>query len=139
MTRFLTLADVERVCFEYARARLTHDEPIPSFDSRFPSKLESAIEAPQRSYDGKLLYETFERQAALLFYELIKLHPFLNGNKRIATVSLMVFLSLNGKWIKTEWKELYDIAITVAESKPENRDGILGLLEEFIKNKIVPA
>jgi len=64
------------------------------------------------------------------------LHPFQNGNKRIATVALMVFLSLNLKWLKTDWKELYDIAVLVAESYPQRRDGVLRLLEEFIRNKI---
>lgn len=139
MSRFLTLGHIEQVCFEYAKTHLAYLEPIPSFESRFPGKLESALGAPQRTYDGKLLYPMLPRQAAVLFYEMVKLHPFQNGNKRIATVALMVFLSLNEQWLQADWKELYDIAIIVASSKVENRDGVLGLLEEFIKNKIVPV
>jgi len=135
MSKFLTLDHIEKICFVYARARLTHDEPIPSFETRFPNKLESALAAPQRSYEGRLLYKTFERQVAVFFYEMVKLHPFQNGNKRIATVSLMVFLTLNDKWLRADWRELYDIAVTTASSNPENRDGMLRLLEEFIRNK----
>jgi len=134
MTKFLNLNHIRRVCFEYAQTNLAHDEPIPSFDQRFPDKLEIALEAPKRKYENQLFYDSLERQATVLFYEMIKLHPFLNGNKRIATVSLMVFLQLNNKWLHTNWRELYDIAITVASSNPENRDGVLRLLEEFIKN-----
>lgn len=137
MSRFLELGHIEQICFEYARTRLAYDEPIPEFSSRFEGKLESALGAPQRTYDSKPLYEALERQAAVLFYEMVKLHPFQNGNKRIATVSLMAFLSLNDRWLKADWKELYDIAITVADSKPDHRDGVLRLLEEFIRNKIV--
>src|SRR3989344_268172 len=139
MSRFLTLEDVEQVCFEYAKTHLANVEPIPPFESRFSGKLESALGAPQQTYDAHLLYPTLPRQAAILFYEMIKLHPFQNGNKRIATVTLMVFLALNMQWLQTDWRELYDEAIIVASSRVENRDGVLRLLEEFIRNKIVPV
>ncbi len=134
MTKFLNIEHLEKICFEYAKTHPAHAEPIPPFLSRFQGKLEAALGAPQRTFNNSMLYPTLERQAAVLFYELIKLHPFENGNKRIATVSLLVFLSLNKKWITTTWKELYDIAILVADSKTERRDGALRLLEEFIKN-----
>lgn len=136
MNKFLTLEHVEKICYEFAKAHLTYDEPIPSFSSRFPNKLESALAIPAKSYNNKSLYPTLERQAAVLFYEMIKLHPFLNGNKRIATVSLTTFLLLNRKWLSTDWQELYQISVTVAASAAENRTGILRLLEEFIRNKV---
>ena len=136
-TKFLTLDHTERICFEYAKSKLAHDEPIPPFGSRFPNKLESALASPQRVFGGKFLYPTLERQAAVLFYELAKLHPFQNGNKRIATVALLVFISLNNSWLKTSWRELYDIAVLVAASDSQNRDGMISLLDEFIKNKLV--
>lgn len=136
-THFLSLEDIKNICFEYAQAHLSYNEPIPSFDSRYPEKLETALAAPRAAYDNRQIYPTFSQQAAVFFYEMIKLHPFLNGNKRIACVSLMTFLLLNSYWLKTNWKELYDIAITVASSNPENRDGVLKLLSEFIKNNLV--
>ena len=136
-TKFLTLDHIERICFEYAKSELAHDEPIPPFSSRFPGKLESALASPQRTFGNKSLYPTLERQAAILFYELAKLHPFQNGNKRIATVALLVFISLNNSWLKTSWRELYDIAVLVAASDSQNRDGMISLLDEFIKNKLV--
>ncbi|HBH46158.1 MAG: hypothetical protein A2445_03650 [Candidatus Jacksonbacteria bacterium RIFOXYC2_FULL_44_29] len=131
MSQFLTLDDVKNICYEYAKAHLTFDEPIPSFETRFANQLETALAAPQRS-----AYPTIHQQGAVLFYELIKLHPFLNGNKRIACVSLMVFLQLNDAWLKASWRELYDIAITVANSRTENREGLLRLLTDFIKNNL---
>lgn len=139
MSKFLAVVHVEKICHEYARTHLAHDEPIPPFGSRYPDKLETALAAPQQMVAGAFAYPTLERQAAVLFFELVRLHPFLNGNKRIATVSLMVFLSINDRWLQTDWKELYDIAVTVANSSLKHRDGVLRLLEEFIKNKIVPV
>ena len=91
---------------------------------------------PKQMLNGKFAYPELHNQAAVLFYEIAKQHPFLNGNKRIACVSLMAFLALNDKWLKTDWKKLYDIAVTVAGSKTENRDGVLNLLSDFITNNI---
>ena len=132
MSYFLSESDIQHLCHSYAQAHLSFDEPIPSFDTRFRDRLESALASPQRSQ-----YTTLAQQAATLFYEMVKQHPFLNGNKRIACVTLLVFLALNNKWLETGWKELYDIAITVASSKTENRDGIIRLLGEFVKNSLV--
>lgn len=136
MSYFLTIEDIKNICYEYARAHLKHDEPIPSFDTRYPDKLETALFSAQKEFDGKLVYPNIEQQAAILFYSLNKLHPFKNGNKRIASVSLFSFLLLNEKWLKVDWKELYDVAMIVAKSDPENRDGIIKLLVDFIKNNI---
>ncbi|OGL88501.1 hypothetical protein A3H75_02590 [Candidatus Uhrbacteria bacterium RIFCSPLOWO2_02_FULL_51_9] len=137
MPHFLTLEDVRDICYVYATAHLTHDEPIPSFDTRYSGKLEAILAVPQTQLGNAFAYPSLPKQAAVFFYEIIKQHPFLNGNKRIACVALMVFLSLNGKWLKTNWRALYDIAVTVATSRSDNRDGVLQLLKEFIQNNIV--
>ncbi len=125
------------VSYVYAKAHLTHDEPISFFDTRYPEKLEAVLASPQTQMGGRFVHSSMSRQAAVLFYELIKQHPFLNGNKRIACVSLMVFLSLNDAWLKTSWRELYDIAVTVATSRTDNREGMLQLLTDFIQNNAV--
>ncbi|MBI2410399.1 MAG: type II toxin-antitoxin system death-on-curing family toxin [Candidatus Kerfeldbacteria bacterium] len=134
MSYFLIEEDIRDICYQYAKTHLTHDEPLPSFDTRYPDKLDAVLAAPQRELSGKFVYPTIEIQAAVLFYEIVKQHPFLNGNKRMACVSLMVFLSLNDMWLKVSWRELYDVAVTVASSKTENRDGMLQLLIGLIKN-----
>jgi death-on-curing protein len=57
--------------------------------------LESAIAAPQASFDGKpLMKEGIEIAAAYLFY-LCRNHPFLDGNKRTALAACLVFLESN--------------------------------------------
>lgn len=136
MSHFLTLEDVRDICYVYAETHLTHNEPIPSFDTRYSEKLEAVLASPQTQIEGKLVHPSMSRQAAVLFYEIIKQHPFLNDNKRIACVSLMVFLSLNNAWLETSWRELYDIAVTVATSRSDNREGMLQLLTDFIQNNV---
>ena len=57
--------------------------------------LESAIAAPQATTMGKLLIsEPIEIAAAYLFY-ICGNHPFVDGNKRTALASCLVFLAEN--------------------------------------------
>lgn len=64
-------------------------------------------------------------QTSILFYSLIKNHPFRNGNKRIAVIAILVFLRLNNKWLKIPPLSLYKIAVIVAKSDPKQREIIL--------------
>ena len=58
--------------------------------------LESAVAAPQATMFGKpLLADPIDVAAAYLFY-LCRNHPFLDGNKRVALATCLVFLSENG-------------------------------------------
>ncbi len=59
--------------------------------------------------------KSLDKVASTVFYEIINLHPFLDGNKRTAYVSMKTIIELNGKHIKqvpeTEIEELiYQIA-----------------------------
>ena len=58
--------------------------------------LESAVNAPQASMMGRALFEDpLEIAAAYLFY-ICRNHPFIDGNKRAALATCLVFLSENG-------------------------------------------
>jgi len=58
--------------------------------------LESAVAAPQATMMGEPLFsDPIEIAAAYLFY-LSRNHPFVDGNKRTALATCLVFLSENG-------------------------------------------
>jgi death-on-curing protein len=58
--------------------------------------LESAVAAPQATMMGApLISEPIEIAAAYLFY-LSGNHPYVDGNKRVALATCLVFLSENG-------------------------------------------
>jgi len=61
------------------------------------SLLESAVAAPQASFGGEaLIRDTVEIAAAYLYY-LCRNHPFVDGNKRTALATALVFLKANGR------------------------------------------
>ena len=57
--------------------------------------LESAVLNIMSSFDGTELYPTIEEKAARLAYSLVKNHSFLDGNKRIGMLAMLLTLNLN--------------------------------------------
>ena len=68
---------------------------MPAFAYLNESLCESALTAPSHQFDGEFLHKGIYGKAAALFRSLILNHPFVDGNKRIALSSLVVFLLLN--------------------------------------------
>jgi len=133
----ITLQEVEYIAFKLAKEKFSFDEPIPDFSSRFPNALESCLAVPFQKFSGKSLYPTLVSKAAMLFYLLIKNHPFQNGNKRIAMTTLLVFLYRNGKWIKVDAQELYNFTVWVAQSPRTVKEETVKATEKFLKIHLV--
>ena len=57
--------------------------------------LESAVAMPAAQVAGEFLHEDLFAMAAAYLFHLCKNHPFLDGNKRTALSSALVFLVLN--------------------------------------------
>ena len=81
--------------------------------------LDSALENPFQSFGGEELYPTIQAKAARLGYGLIKNHCMIDGNKRIGTHAMLVFLALNGIELKYTQKELYETILDVAAGNIE--------------------
>ncbi len=135
--RKLSLKEVEYVAFEMAKEIMTWNEPFPEFGTRYPNILESCIETPFQTYSQKPLYKKLTGKGAILFYLMIKNHPFENGNKRIAIMTLLTFLYLNRKWLKVPNKQLYKFAVGVAKSEPKLKDKYIRHIEAFINKNLV--
>ena len=129
----LTIQDVEYVAHCLARETMSWSEPIPDFSTRFTNALERSIEQPFQTFSGKELYPGLVKKAAILFYLMIKNHPFQNGNKRIAMTTLFYFLYRNKKWIKVDNQELYNFAKWVAESNSKLKDPTISAIEVFLR------
>ena len=91
--------------------------------------LDSALENPFQSFGGEELYPTIQAKAARLGYGLIKNHCMIDGNKRIGTHAMLVFLALNGIELKYMQKELYETILDVAAGKIEYEDLLQWVLD----------
>ena len=93
MSRGLVHPDVAAVKAIHVEVLATHGG---SAGIRDEALLESAVNAPQASMMGRPVFEDpLEIAAAYLFY-ICRNHPFVDGNKRTALATCLVFLSENG-------------------------------------------
>ena len=76
--------------------------------------LDSALNAPFQTFAEQDLYPTVLEKAARLGYGLICNHPFLDGNKRIGTHAMLVFLDINQFSLSYTDNELIEIILRVA-------------------------
>ncbi|MFA6185984.1 MAG: type II toxin-antitoxin system death-on-curing family toxin [Phycisphaerae bacterium] len=127
----LTVKEVEYMAFRLAQEFLRFDEPIPDFTTRFPNILESSLFTPFQKFSRKYLYKTLVAKAAMLFYLMIKNHPFQNGNKRIAITTLLIFLIKTDRWIDVNIQEFYNFTVWVAQSPAKEKQYVLYAIEGF--------
>ena len=133
----IKLLEVEYGAFRLAKEFLTWNESIPNFGLRFPNILEQCLAAPFQSFSSKQLYKGLVGKAAILFYLMVKNHPFLNSNKRIAITTLLYFLHKNNRWLEVDSQELYNFAKWVAESNSKFKDETLLAVQKFIRTYII--
>lgn len=133
----ISVQEVEWLAHVLAKRLMEFNEPIPEFKTRFPNILESCLTAPFQKFGKKYVYPTFLHRAAVLFYLLIKNHPFQNGNKRVAIITLLVFLYKNNKWLNVDIQSFYNHAVWVAQSSAEVRKGVIIGIESFLKKHLV--
>ena len=99
--------------------------------------LESIINDIYLTFDGKDVYESVELKACNFLYTLIKNHPFVDGNKRIAATLFIYFLNFYGLLYKNE-KQIIDnntltaMTLLIAESSPKEKEIIIDLVMNFL-------
>lgn len=136
-TQRITIQDVEYVAHRLAQETMDWSEPIPDFSTRYTNTLERTIATPFQTYERKQLYVGLIKKTAILFYLMIKNHPFLNGNKRIAMTTLFYFLFRNNYWLRVDNQELYNFARWVAESNPKLKKNTVEAIETFLRTYII--
>jgi death on curing protein len=112
--RFLTLDEVFRI---HARSLAEHSG---SDGTRDPGLIESALASARNTFyyaNGDL----FDIAASYAFH-LAESQAFIDGNKRTAVTSALVFLAMNGVYAEPPTWVLYSAMIDVAEKKKTKQD-----------------
>lgn len=95
--------------------------------------LESAISSPFQSMFGEYLYKTVEEKAFVLFLNIAKNHPFMDGNKRTAALICDYYLMENGMELNLETKEKFKFMLNVLEKNIEPEQALF-----IFKELVVP-
>lgn len=105
---FLTLAEVIDIHTDQIQRYGGHD------GIRDINLLSSAAAMPYASFSSEFLHEDIYEMAAAYAFHICRNHPFIDGNKRTALASALVFLELNGIGISDPKGKLYDAMIKLA-------------------------
>ena len=108
MPRFLTLSEVLLILQNQIKLY------GGLFGIRDMSLLSSALAMPKSTFSGQFLHKDLFEQAAAYAYHICQNHPFIDGNKRVALASALIFLDLNGIELCDPNEDLYTLMISVA-------------------------
>ncbi len=128
MIRFLTLAEALLICEDQLRRY------GGIYGVRDLGLLNSALYQSQSTFEGVYLHESIPAMAAAYGYHICKNHPFLDGNKRVALASALVFLDLNGWDFDCDNDEIYGAMMAVASGKMD-KNGLTALFLRCSKQR----
>ena len=92
-----------------------------SLGIRDEGMLDSALKTPLQTFDNRELFPSIQEKATRLAFGLIKNHPFVDGNKRIGTHVMLIFLAFNGITLSYTDEELIEIILQVASGKADEQ------------------
>ncbi len=125
---FLSVEQVEEI----------HDNQIELYGGhpgiRDRGSLESAVAVPRATFGGKLLYPSMFLMAAAYLHGLANNHPFIDGNKRCAMMTVVVFLQMNGFELEVGEDELVEFTVKVITERLTRE-----VISEFLENHSVTA
>jgi prophage maintenance system killer protein len=109
------------------------------FGEEVGSKFKAVLGNINQTFGGKQLYSSLEEKAAHLLYFLIKDHPFADGNKRIGSLTFLLYLVENNfLYDKKGERKINDntltaLALLIAESDPKDKEVMVRLVVNLIK------
>lgn len=94
--------------------------------------LESAVMMPQASFGGEFVHKGVFEMAAAYAFHIAENQPFVDGNKRTALASALVFLDWHDIEINDPQEELYSAMIGLAQ-KTLDKAGLATLFQKLSK------
>jgi len=128
MIRFLTLSE----------ALLILDDQIKNYGGIYGIRdiklLSSAIYMPEAGFEGRYFHETIPAMAAAYAFHICQNHPFIDGNKRVALASSLVFLDINGYELNCKDDILYKKITDVAKGETK-KEALIKFYEKYSKKR----
>lgn len=100
--------------------------------------LKGILGSIEQTFGGADLYPSVEEKAANLLYFIIKDHPFVDGNKRVASLMFIWFLEKNNLLLAPDGERkindnaLVALTLLVAESNPKQKEVMIDLIINLI-------
>ncbi len=116
-----------------------HDAALENYGGlqgiREEALLHSAVAAPQATFGGQSVYADLVEIAAGYLFFIASNHAFLDGNKRTAMMSAIVFLRINGLQTAPDSPDWYALMDDVGNSRL-SRDQTTERLRLLVTTKV---
>ncbi|PUA30228.1 MAG: hypothetical protein B0W54_06865 [Cellvibrio sp. 79] len=136
--RSLNLNDALNAIGQLKRELINKGEATELFGQLRGEGLASAIATIEQGFGDELFYPNIASRAAHLLYFVIKNHPLADGNKRTGSFLFLWYLRINQHLLAKPVEQLINdntlvaLALLVAESKPEQKELMIRLVEHFL-------
>ena len=134
----LVLGPVLEAVSSLKKTLMEKGEATELFGQLHGGGLESAISTIEQGFGDELFYPNVASRAAHLLYFVIKNHPLADGNKRTGSFLFLWYLRINQSLLAKPVEALINdntlvaLALLVAESKPDQKELIIRLIQQFI-------
>ncbi|MFH1946769.1 MAG: virulence protein RhuM/Fic/DOC family protein [Candidatus Magasanikbacteria bacterium] len=128
----------KNIIVEVKKELMAKKEAGDLFGCEKQEEMEGIVKGLYQTFVKKELYKSIEDKSAHLLYFVIKDHPFVDGNKRIASFLFVYFLDKNNYLYRENGeKKINDNALTalsllVVESNPKEKDHIIDLIKQLL-------
>ncbi len=136
----LKYEDCLHIVKELKKELIVKKEASDLFGQERGGSFEGIIKGLYQTFGGKELYPTIEDKASHLLYLIIKDHPFIDGNKRIASFLFVYFLDKsNYLYRQSGEKKINDnalvaLALLIAESEPKEKDVMIKIIKNLLSD-----
>ena len=136
--RSLNLDEVLAAIAQLKAELIAKGEATALFGQLRGDGLASAIATIEQGFGEELFYPNVASRAAHLLYFVIKNHPLADGNKRTGSFLFLWYLRLNQHLLARPVERLINdntlvaLALLVAESKPDQKELMVRLVEHFV-------
>ncbi|MEW6684912.1 MAG: virulence protein RhuM/Fic/DOC family protein [Candidatus Edwardsbacteria bacterium] len=130
--------EAREVIQEVKKELIAKKEASELFGQEVGKNFEGIIKGLYQTFGKKELYSSLEEKAAHLLYFTIKDHPFVDGNKRIASFLFVYFLDRNNYLYRSSGeKKINDNALTalsllIAVSDPKDKDILIKITTNLL-------
>jgi death-on-curing protein len=125
MTRYLTTADLLAIAHATMGGEaLVRDEGL----------VDSAAARPRTTMFGAEAYPDPHQKAAALMHSVLRNHPLIDGNKRLAWVAARVFLALNGFDFTPDDDRATEFVLAAAAGESDDMDTLAATLRKWSRS-----
>ena len=121
------------VCQAY---ELLHRKGFVSFPltGSAEGKVSAIVATITESYFGKEIYETAEEKAVAYLYLLVKDHPFIDGNKRTASLVFSMVCDINGLFPRfgNGYPTLDELAVFIEKVQEQDHQKVIRLIAKVL-------